>query len=387
MTHYRITATLLAPLAVQRTRQTNAPQALPYLPGSTFRGAVAAKYLREGGSPEDESFRALFVDDPVSFPDLLPADSGGKTISQVLPLTSVSCKRHPGFKSQNGHGITDLLAQKLVERHNFSVDELKICLDCKNDLKAITGFWNGNINTPELFQPTMFFQRHTGIDRDTGTVAHKIFFITQAMADLKKTASGNGYEKQVLSGNMFMDDQQFTTLEPLLQGTLFAGQDRTRGMGELQIAADTIDTALPDIENWSKEFSSILDRIAPAHLNSDFLSGLYFSLKLESHAILLDEFLRPTYEIELSFPGVKPVLKVAKSQLVKGWNNAWGMAKPDDMGVMMGSVYLYRYSGGDMEGLRSYLARLATIGIGQRRSEGFGRVLICDPLHMQRKAI
>jgi hypothetical protein len=63
------------------------------------------------------------------------------------------------------------------------------------------------------------------------------------------------------------------------------------------------------------------------------------------------------------------------------------MAKPDDMGVMMGSVYLYRYSGGDMEGLRSYLARLATIGIGQRRSEGFGRVLICDPLHMQRKAI
>jgi CRISPR-associated Csx10 family RAMP protein len=365
MTHYRITATLLAPLSVQKTRQTNAPKALPYLPGSSFRGAMAAKYLREGGSPEDDAFRTLFINDPVAFPNLLPADSEGKTISQILPLTGFSCKRYPGFKSQNGHGITDVLAKKFMARQNFVENEQKICLDCGNDLKVIMGFWNGNMDAPAKFQPTMFFQRHTGIDRDTGTVADEIFFITQAMADMKKSTSEDGYEKQVLTGGMHMNDRQFELVNPLFKGTVFAGQDRTRGMGELKIAVERVDTAFPDIENWSREFKSILDDMAIEKLNSDLLSGLYFSLKLESHAILLDDFLRPTSEINLGFPGVEYVLKVAGSHVIRGWNSAWGMAKPDDLGVMMGSIYLYRYSGGDINGLRCYLDRLAAIGVMQ----------------------
>jgi CRISPR-associated protein Csx10 len=386
MTHYRITATLLAPLSIQRSRQTNAPQALPFLPGSTLRGAVAAKYLREGGTPEDGVFRALFIDDPVCFPNLLPAESAGRTISHVLPLTSFSCKRHPGPKSQNGHGLSDWLAQKLVSRNN-SDNEQKTCLHCGGDLKPITGFWNGNINTPAILQPTMFLQRHTGIDRSTGTVAQEIFFITQAMADWKKNVFSGEDERQMLTGVLYMDKQKISVLEPLLHGTIFAGQDRTRGMGEIQIAVEETDTVPPDIENWNKEFKSKLASGASANLNPDLLSGLLFSLKLESHAILVDEFLRPTAEIELDFPGIEPVYRVAKSQLVRGWNDAWRMAKPDDMGVTMGSVYLFRYSGDDTEGLRFYLDRLAFNGIGQRRAEGFGRVQICDPLHTQREVI
>ncbi len=387
MMFYRITAALLAPMAVQRNRQTNSPQTLPYLPGSSFRGAVAAKYLREGGHPEDDAFSAVFIDDPVIFPNLLPADPEGKIISQVLPLTCCSCKRHPGFKGQDGHGVSDLLAQKLVARYNNTGNEQKSCLDCGNDLKAITGFWNGQINAAVMCQPTMIYQRHTGIDRTTGTVAHKIFFTTQSMADFQKRSAVDGYDRQLLSGGTFINDKQLPLLEKLFQSPLFAGQDRTRGMGELVIAIDSTAIPLLDVNAWNRKFKAKLASLADGNVNQAHLSGCYFSLKLESHAILVDEFLRPTTELELNFPDVETLMKIVQAQRIRGWSDAWGLAKPDDNGIMMGSVYLFHYKGDDRKGLEQFLASLAADGVGLRRAEGFGRILACDPLHVWEEVI
>lgn len=386
MNYYRLTATLLSPLVIQQTRQNNAPGALPYLPGSSLRGAVAAKYLREGGSPEDDEFRKLFIENPVLFPNLLPTDHDGKIISQVLPLTSVSCKHYPGFTDENGHGVRDTLAKKMLERNDPDNYREQACIKCDNDLKRLSGFWNGNIAAPRMFQPTMFFQRHTGIDRTTGTVAPGIFFITQAIADFQKILAGD-YKRQILSGGMFINDRQIAVLEPLFKTSLFAGQDRTRGMGELQVTVEPFNMEPPDIDTWDLKFKDIMKHNAGGRLDPDLLSGLYFSLKLESHAILVDEFLRPTTEVEITLPCVEPVLKVTGSQLIRGWNDAWGLAKPDDMGIIMGSVYLFRYTGNNQKDLRQYLNNLAVDGIGLRRAEGFGSVLICDPLHTQEEAI
>jgi len=386
MSYYRLTATLLAPLAIQRSRQGNAPGALPYLPGSSFRGALAAKYLREGGSPDDDEFRTLFIENPLFFPNLLPTDHDGKLISQVLPLTSVSCKRYPGFTAEKGHGVRDTLAKKMLERNDPDNYQEQACIKCENDLKRLSGFWNGSIAGPNMFQPTMFFQRHTGIDRTTGTVAPEIFFITQAIADFQKTQAGD-YKRQIISGGMFMNDRQIAILEPLFKTPLFAGHSRTRGMGELQVAVEPFNIEPPDIDTWNRKFKDIIKHNARGNLDTALLSGLYFSLKLESHAILVDKFLRPTTEIEITLPCVEPVLKVTGSQLIRGWNNAWGLAKPDDPGIIMGSVYLFRYTGNNQEDLRQYLNNLSVDGIGLRRAEGFGRVLICDPLHTQEEAI
>lgn len=386
MNYYRLKAALLAPLVIQRSRQNKAPQALPYLPGSTFRGAVAAKYLREGGSPEDEKFRNIFIENPVCFPNLLPADYYGENISQVLPLTSVSCKRYPGFKFENGHGVLDALAHKVVERSDSGKNQVELCVKCNNDMKPIGGFWNGKTNKPGILQPTMFFQRHTGIDRATGTISHQIFFITQAIADFKKAQDGD-YKRQILSGGMLLNDKQLELIKPLLKNQLFAGQDRTRGMGELEIEIELYDMILPEIGAWDKEFKNAINRAAGGNFKPEFGSSCYFSIKLESHAIFMDEFLRPTTELRLDFPEVDPVLKIVKPQTIKGWNDAWGLAKPDDMGVMMGSVYLFQYTGDDHNGLQQYLNNLTVRGVGLRRAEGFGQIRACDPLHIQEEVI
>jgi hypothetical protein len=47
----------------------------------------------------------------------------------------------------------------------------------------------------------------------------------------------------------------------------------------------------------------------------------------------------------------------------------------------MGSVFLFRYQGEDLEGLKAKLNLLLIEGIGLRAEEGLGRIAICDPLH------
>lgn len=398
MKYYRITAKLLSPFVIRQNRQSSTSQSITYLPGSSFRGAVAGQFFRKGGSAEDKDFQSLFVENPVSFPNLLPAKDD-MTLPQVLPMTCVSCKRYEGFKTQHGHGVSDRLALTLINRNQemFSEDEFSCCKhvirrngknkECRNELKSFTGFWNGNIQSPYRFQPSMFFQRHTGIDRTTGTIALSMFFISQAMADYYKDPDSGEYYEQYLSGSVFLSDEQEKILMPMIEEPLFAGAERTRGMGEIELSVEEIPVPEIDLEKWNKDFKEKISFLMQGEQQQELLSGFYFSIKLESDAILADKFLRPTAEIEIPFDNVSPVLKVAKSQIIRGWNSAWRLPKPDDTGVMMGSVYLFRHTGENIDGLKQFLEKLAITGIGLRREEGFGRISICDSVHTLQEVI
>ena len=373
MKYYLLTATLLAPLMVQQNRQTNTPQGLPYLPGSSLRGALAERFFQLGGSPGDEDFRLLFLDHPACFPNLLPADEPGD-LSQVLPLTCISCKRDPGFKGQKGHGVKDSLvvttAGRMSQKATYA--DFYICPDeeCRNEMKPFAGFWNGDTDAPKKFEPTILFQRHTGIDRVTGTAASSIFYTTQAMADFHKSPGSDTYLPQYLTGSIMLDESRFQTLQPLIRDTLYVGADRTRGLGEIKLNIMEIPDPAIDLGEWNRVFIEKVNSVSQREL----MSGLYFSLTLASHAIMVDRYLRPATEISFCFSEIEPVLKVAKTQSIRG------LPKADDVGLSIGSVFLFQYTGDDQEGLKNFLNRLMNTGIGLRREEGFGRVLLCDPL-------
>ncbi len=80
-------------------------------------------------------------------------------------------------------------------------------------------------------------------------------------------------------------------------------------------------------------------------------------------------------------------MKVTQPRTVRGWNAAWGCAKPDDLAVAMGSVYLYKYTGEDAAKLKNFLQELQLRGVGLRREEGFGKIAICEPLHLNKEVI
>lgn len=394
MKYYRLTAQILSPLMIQQDRQSNAPAAVDHLPGSTLRGSIAAKYLRMGGSPEDADFRYLFLDQPVHFPNLFPSDSP-ETIPQVLPLTASSCKRYPGFETQGGHGVIDNLAAAIYSRVSGQAagGDIGMCPKCYNDVKTYRGFWNGDILYPDKSNATLLYQRHTGIDRATGTVAPSIFFTLQMIADFHKRSPASHepdaeeYQRQFLSGGFFLDDERLRILKPLVQsGSVFAGGDRTRGFGEIKLSIEEASPPAFDLEGWDWHLRKKLADLS----HTELPPGVHFTLKLESPAILMDNFLRPSAQILPPFPGVEPVLRIAKTQTIRGWNSAWRLPKPDDTGITAGSVYLYRYSkakDGNLDELENFLAGVLTEGIGLRREEGFGQVCVCDWLHVIKEAI
>lgn len=381
MKYYRLTAKLLAPLTVQSQRQSNAPGNLDYLPGSTLRGALAAYYLRQVGDAGDQDFQTYFLTQPISFPDLLPALSSSE-VSQRLPLTVMSCKRRPGFQAEGKHGIRDTLVLKAVNKllQKRLEEKYYTCPVCQSDLKGLDGVWNGNLSEPQRVDPSLFYQRHTGIDRLTGTVAQSIFYTTFAIADFFRPSLAQGFQQQNLTGGLFLTDAQATFLRTLInQGPIFAGADRTRGYGELEVELAQESKSDLDLLGWHqafiKKFSQVSGDKAPG--------GFYFSMKLESPAILVDQLLRPTAEIKLDIPDTEWVLQIVKVKTIRGWNANWGLPKPDDLALAPGSVVLWRYTGQDLQGLKQRLEELTVNGVGLRKPEGLGRLSFCEPIHIQ----
>jgi CRISPR-associated Csx10 family RAMP protein len=378
MKYYHLNARLLAPLMVQENRQSNAPCGLPYLPGGSLRGAVAGLYLRNGGSPEDPAFRTIFLDDPVFFPDLLPSHSPDQA-SRPLPITAASCKRSPGFILDKAHGVCDSLAAFMAaELEGGPVTGALTCTACAQDIKPFSGFWNGNLTEAQKNDPVLVYHRHTGIDRHTGTVASSIFYITQGIAESWKS-SDDRYHPQYLSGGLFLNKDQFEILSDWLTETVFAGADRTRGMGELAISLDKTQAPAFDLKAWSSSFKNKLSRLTSKQMPQ----GEYFSVGFASHAIMVDAFLRPSQEIMPDFPDLVMDTRMIRQHTVRGWQASWQLPKPEDVAIGMGGVCLFRYTGNDIQGLNTYLTQLMIQGIGLRRSEGFGRIHVCDPFHIQ----
>jgi CRISPR-associated protein Csx10 len=74
---------------------------------------------------------------------------------------------------------------------------------------------------------------------------------------------------------------------------------------------------------------------------------------------------------------------VAHHERLRGWNAAHGLPRQDEWAVTRGSVYAYLYEG-DASGqaaLQERLRDLEARGLGARRNEGFGRVVVCDDFH------
>lgn len=376
MTYYELTAELLAPLLIQENRQSSVSSGLTYLPGSSLRGALASTYLRRGGAPEDSAFKMLFLDNPVAFPDLLPTTEF--IHSWPIPTTAYSCKRVSGFKSEGKHGVGDALASVVVKTIASPVIINNLCGTCSQDVKPYHGFWNGDVTQPRSYHPVMIYQRHTGIDRHTGTVASSIFFITQGMADSQK-ATDEQHHPQYLTGGVYLTEDQFKEVKELTEDSLFVGADRTRGMGELKISLKPGTAPNFDIKSWSQGFVQKMLQLNPAIGQP----GRYFSIGLISHTILVDEFLRPSFELTLDFQGIHSVAKVIHETYIRGWQSSWRLPKVEDVALERGSVFVFRYDGSDFDGLAAYLGKLVIEGIGLRREEGFGQIRVCDPLHYQ----
>ena len=400
-----VTAKLLAPVAIKRDRQSELSGSVRSLTGTAVRGALASVYLQQHGKAND-TFKHLFLDEGAC--RFGPLDPG----PEIFPLTTASCKRE-----DIKHTLVDQLWYRIAQHHTGgnlpenAETAWRQCRNCQEDLKGYHGFWheeNGRLSTNTSDKHHV--AAHVGIDRHTNTAAESILYTLEALLP-------SDQEKD-LSGWFTVDDNALETLTALLETEGYCisiGHHRTRGYGdiclELGDPMDIDDSSVEENwEQWSSELITFLSS-SPLSVSGCAPEDFYFSLSFPTGAVLVDHFLRYTIDpadmipwlpampsVDNAFPmtdramhqlstggALQWVTAVTKHERLHGWNAAHGLPRQTEWMVARGSVYVYCFKGTTEEraALIQQLKTLSKEGVGVRRNEGFGTVLVCDDFHRQ----
>ncbi len=399
-----VTAKLLAPVVIKRYRQSERSESVHSVAGTLVRGALAALYLQRHGQA-DATFNRLFLNEASC--RFGPLDPGPKH----FPLTAASCKRE-----RRKHAFVDQLWFRIAQHHlagrvpENAATAWRRCRECEADLKGHDGFWqqreNGHLCDMSIDTQVA---AHVGIDRQTATAAESIFYTLESMSPSCK--------KVDLHGWLMADAEALAALEQLLQdedSSISVGHHRTRGYGDVRLTLgepvdrDDSPVRTEDWKQWSRDL--IADLGSPPISVPDLdPEDFYFGLSFPTGAVFVDRFLRYTTDpadvipwlptmpsVDVAFPlkdrparqlpaggTVRWITAVTRHERLRGWNAAHGLPRQDEWVVARGAVYVYCFQGTaeEREALIERLATLSEDGVGLRRNEGFGTVMVSDDFH------
>jgi len=396
-----ITLALKSPFIIAENRINNLLRSTDYISGSVLRGALAHEYLKSKHKDNKELFHKFFLSGQVRFGNCYL----GSERTSIVPATARSCKNFSGFKEKKmdkeapKHGVLDSLTRFYVYQEKLRKNEvdnsclkfLEECEYCGSPTERFTGFF-GEIEQKgvkyESYEPKKIVITRTAIDENTMTAKDGTLFSTELIVppDQEK---GLGFH-----GNIFVTKDLENELWNFLSAnnSFSIGGERTYGYGQTEIeSVDIIDKPVfPDTDLESR-FSSFNEKMK----EKEFLpegESLYFVLNLNADAIVIDSFmrfvsclddtiLRRYFPSELSF---KMVESYCSTRIVKGWSNVHKLTKDNDLAIVKGSTFLFKTDKDiDVEKLITYLKNIEQSGIGERKIEGFGEVIICHPFHLE----
>jgi len=407
MPRYLVEAELESPVVLRRERQSQRSEGIDYVPGTQVRGAFARIYLWRKGEA-DTAFQRIFGEGGQC--RFGPLDPG----NEYFPKTAYSCKRVPGFATEGeeksgGHGVVDLLPVIVRWSLTGQPPAPVRCQVCDHDLKPLSGsyFRQADGTCRDLrHRWRRLAMAHVGIERISGTAAESIFFHLPAMEPNPESPEGSA--TTALYGWIDTEPEIIELLQDLLReegGILRIGHARTRGYGRVRLRIHKeMQEESPDWEEWNRKFGEFLGGLLDPQ--RDFL----FTLEFPCGAILVDDLLRYTVDpswmvpwlprlglqsparsprqisrVEFASGEILSVAAVTQHERVRGWNFAHGLPRADEWTVCRGAVYVYLYRGDNhgREQLKEQLRTLERTGVGIRRGEGFGAVVINNPFHLQ----
>jgi len=338
-----------------------------FIPGSSILGLCAGLYLRRGnGAKENGSytkeFRSLFLSDDVIFSPAYPLAYGSKK-TFPMPMSVLGCKYY-GFRNRGGrfhqmHGFKDYLLNP--------VDAVCSAEGCGAPMEHKTGYCYYDSREGEFFDYSVrkdIFSHNRVDEKDKD----KSLFSFEAIQ------AGEQFYGEIA----FREESNRNTIKYLLQGTGKLGKARNRGYGLVEIH-DVIERE----ESFKKEWAG----------NS--INGT-FSIFIFSNTILVDRGLRYVtfpdketlaFRLGLTKPEDIEIINSTsdtpfsffKSCPVLGFNQTRRMPLPLEQAILRGSVFSVKYNGG--EGIAGRLQDLQEEGMGLRRNEGLGQVIINHKIH------
>ncbi len=351
------------------------------IPGAVVRGAIAEYFLYQNKENKIKNFinklRFGFFR-PSKFASLL---------SLPLPITAMTCKKHPGFLSEGGHGIFDTLIPMIVYYElkklggNFVCPFLLRCEKCKARAEKEKGFYikEKNYEKVEIYK---FSQTKVAINPKTKTTEEEMLYSVTALKP-----------KVVFCGKIFIEEEKIKVLKEAVE-KVGIGSLTTRGYG--RVVFEKEDNLLNQIENIKERFEKFNNKIKKVWndllsitLNQEKLpqkpQHKYFAITLISPAILKDETGLPSLNLKISLNGkvYTPILKFVTSEFIGGWSTGWGLPKETTIGTQIGSVFVFKINQQKEALILKEFEELEQIGIGERKEEGYGEILVCHPFHQE----
>ncbi len=363
---YWVLARAESPLVLSSLPETgNTTTTLPYVPGSSWRGALANLLLRKGWSPENSSFQRTFVREEVRFGPLYPGH--GWDVERSWPVSAPSslltCKYYPGLEVDDprAHGAIDMLERE---------ESIGRCAHCQAGLVPLGGSLQGErdpLNGGILLRAARApkgVDVHLQIDPSTQRAEEHMLYGQEHIA------SGAW-----LAGYLWGPSDLVQSLHDAIDGAVLpVGKARTRGRGSLRVhlraPADGYHTAYPGL--------------LPALPRT---SSTGFTLTLYSDLIGVDPLLRPVTRLDeetlwrmLEQAGLPPFRLLrgySSTRAVLAFNGLPGRPRTTDLALTAGSAWRFEWT--DPERKEAAWARLQqaqAVGLGLRRGEGFGRLLL-----------
>ena len=411
----------LSPLAIGSQKPGNASsinETLDYIPGSVIRGALASWMIKLAGEPPqpEDDFHRLFLDEGAAiFHNAYPAtlEINNQIIPQeqitnidVIPATALSSKNNPGFKGErNEGGVFDTLIDR------FCAEKFGYCYDPSSfnegddkesgeRVDVFSGFYcQFNDKYYKLTTNKRLLTR-TGINRRRATSEESILY---SIAVLNESSKKNDQEKPVFfKGKILLNNEELANkLVAFINNystVIRLGGATSRGLGkvEMTIQESQIKTDLETrVNNFNatlkkrwKDWQELFDSSQSEIPRKEF----YFTINLQSEAILSDNWLKTTViteEMLLSMCNHQDnslTLEAVYSSFdyISGWNSAWGLMKDVELVTNKGSVYLFSSNQVFTNQEKSWSEALKTLeltGVGEKTQEGFGQITVCSPFH------
>ena len=423
MKRFYLRVTACSPLTIRSDHAEGGVKTTQYIPGATLLGSLAASHRLLRPEQENE-FAAFFLNEQVYFPHLYPAQFGARSFHDrnlpvmPLPKTAQTCKRFSGFLPVPGedddderHGVRDSLLDwaifSLLEDEKSAMSTLLAPFDghdsctfaegnysngaCGQAMDQISGYYRrGRFDPKQRMKAKVAtrLQTRTGINREWGVVEESILYNREVFDE------GMTFWGDVIVPDELTDTFKIFVEEATKEDVIRMGTGRTRGLGCVQIDVWDAQVSKPaDFADKLHTFDAAVKQQAQV-AGVQQIDKFYFAITLQSSAILCDAFLRYQKTLEpallpgllgLSTYSFRRVYQSLGTQRISGWNDLWGTPRPNDYAIEMRSTFLFACNQQPGEDLIQALHTWEETGIGRRRSEGFGRISISDPFHLERE--
>lgn len=350
--------TLLEPLLATRIAgDPNSAVSYPYVPGSMVRGAVVAAFMRDKGlrslDADDDQARRLFFDSHARYLNAYPADAEGR---RALPtprsLFHVKGERSPLYD----------FAQGVVSEVN---DEKAQFIAAARDSQPFCWIEGDTIY---FLSPQRRVNVHTFRDRIKGRATEG----SGAVFQYDALEEGQAFRGWVLVDH----DADVDLISALLKQVQRFGGSSNSGYGRVSVeVGDPVDVSRgawrevpesPEAITVGETF--IVTLLSDVLVRNPETGSYTWNIKPTLQKALGN--------VAIEYVGSSDVdeqRSVWRMEEIGGFNRTWGLPSPQAQAIAAGSVFVFQ---AQQPITKEAIAAVEWQGIGERRAEGFGRLVV-----------